>query len=639
MGPMSELQDRVRSLLDRSLLERDASVQMSSVARAPTMSERQLLQELATTAGTQQVDEDARIRVAGVLGAGGMGIVHSGEQMTLGRDVAVKCLRPECRDDENTLRLVQEAWVAGSLEHPNVLPVYDIAVDEERGPLVVLKRIAGRTWTELLDNEHLARDKAQSDDLLGWHLRTLIQVCNAVELAHSRGILHRDLKPDNVMVGEFGEVYLLDWGLAVTTSGDENSRVPVAEADEIAGTPNYMAPEMFGGELPTERTDVYLLGGILHHIVTGFPPHRGTNILEIVGQLHLFKPSFEDPALSKLQQVCERALAYDQKDRHEDVRSFRLELESFLELRGAAQLLQRAGDSLEELQDELQRASRVPSVEPGTLDDTVREYRQRIYNLFGECRFGFREVLRSWPDNKRAQSGLHTAIETVVDYELQQGEPRAAFALLSGMDEPSEALRARVEVALEAQRAERKELEQLAEVGRAYDASQGGRGRVLIVLIMGILWTATRLTAGLTQAMFTTHASFIGSQVVFIVTLLALGYWQRAVVRRTAVNLAIFHSALVGTSGMIAVHAGGMLSGIDVNSAIAYDMLVISCCIGTLAVSQKMQLWVSTFAFLGGFLVISRWPTLSFYALASADLVLTFNAVVLWWPSDEADTR
>ena len=631
---MSELADRVRSLLDHDLLARAGTEQLQSVARRPDASQRELMDGVAAELEVARPDGEERVRVTGVLGSGGMGVVHRGEQTALGRDVAVKTLKPACKDEENTLRLLQEAWVTGSLEHPNVLPVYDIAVDREHGPLVVLKRIAGRTWTELLEDEALARETAETDDLLGWHMRVLIQACYAVELAHERGILHRDLKPDNIMVGEFGEVYVLDWGLAVSTEPRKSSRIPSAEADEVAGTPAYMAPEMFGGDLPTRATDVYLLGGMLHEIVTGKAPNQGATLLEIVSELHNFAPDFGDPTLKELERTCAKALSFEQGERHQSVREFRRELELFLQRRGATQLLERANGSLAELQDELSRSSRLPGEDLSSLDDAAREYRQRIYNLFGECRFGFREVLRSWPDNDTARLGLNAAVTTVVQYELQEGEPRAALALLSELQAPDDLLRARVEAALVSKARDQEKLEQLAEIGRAQDPRRGLRGRVMIVLIMGMLWTATRLAAGLSGAVFTSHGSFVGSQFVFLIALLGLGYWQRAAVTHTSVNMAIFRAAVVGTAAMIAVHAGAVLSGMPVEAAMPFDMLVIACAIGVLAVSRDLGLWPAAAAFVAAFLVSSRWPAHGFYALAGADLALTLNAVAMWWPRE-----
>ena len=217
----------------------------------------------------------------GVLGRGGTGEVRLATQTSLGRKVAVKGLREEARTERNARNLMHEAWVTGALEHPNVVPVYDMGLDDDGQPLIILKRIEGVRWSDLLADPELVRREFGVEDTLEWHLRTMMQVCTAVHFAHSRGIVHRDLKPDNVMVGAYGEVYVLDWGIAVSLREDPDGRLPMASAaTRLAGTPCYMAPEMLGEDPSriSERTDVYLLGAILYELVCESPPHDGPNI-------------------------------------------------------------------------------------------------------------------------------------------------------------------------------------------------------------------------------------------------------------------------------------------------------------------------------------------------------------------------
>ena len=229
----------------------------------------------------------AGIELRATLGEGGMGIVHAGVQHSLGREVAVKTLRPEVRSEATTLQLLREAWATGALEHPNVVPIYDISLDVEGYPQIVLKKIAGSSWAELMHDAETVRKRFRANHLLDWNLRILMQVCNAIQFAHSRGVLHRDLKPDNVMIGGFGEVYVLDWGIAVSLRDDDDGRLPLARhATEIAGTPCYMAPEMFDQTRAplSPRTDVYQLGAILFEVVAARPPHDGASLEEIMRQ-------------------------------------------------------------------------------------------------------------------------------------------------------------------------------------------------------------------------------------------------------------------------------------------------------------------------------------------------------------------
>jgi len=213
-----------------------------------------------------------KIDVHHTLGEGGMGVVHLATQRTLGRQVAVKTLRKGAGDEQAALRIVREAWITGALEHPNVVPVHDVGVDASGAPVIVMKRIEGRPWSHYLRDAAAVAKRFAAADLVEWNLRTLANVCNAMHFAHARGILHRDLKPDNVMIGEFGEVYVLDWGIAVSLADDGTGRFPLAsQATDIAGTPHYMAPEMLLGDptMLSPRTDVYLLGAMLYEIFTG----------------------------------------------------------------------------------------------------------------------------------------------------------------------------------------------------------------------------------------------------------------------------------------------------------------------------------------------------------------------------------
>ncbi|MCA9606368.1 MAG: protein kinase, partial [Myxococcales bacterium] len=154
--------------------------------------------QLATVAGAELVEEP--LEVGDELGRGGMGVVHVAKQTALRRDVAVKQLQ---EDRAGLANLLKEAWVGGHLEHPNIVPVHTLAA----GPAVVMKRIEGTSWRDFVRAPETVPD---ADDPLGWHLGVLSSVCDAIAFAHARGVLHLDLKPDNVMVGAFGEVYVVD---------------------------------------------------------------------------------------------------------------------------------------------------------------------------------------------------------------------------------------------------------------------------------------------------------------------------------------------------------------------------------------------------------------------------------------------
>ena len=161
-----------------------------------------------------------RFVLGSTIGEGGMGLVHLAEQRMLRREVAIKTVKPEHVAPLTVRKLLQEGWITGRLEHPNIVPVHDLEIDDEGRPLLVLKKVEGAAWAELLADPALVKQRLVSErvrsrptdeDVLEWHVGVLSQVCRALSYAHSRGIVHRDLKPDNVMIGAFGEVYVLDW--------------------------------------------------------------------------------------------------------------------------------------------------------------------------------------------------------------------------------------------------------------------------------------------------------------------------------------------------------------------------------------------------------------------------------------------
>ncbi len=222
------------------------------------------------------------------VGRGGMGAVLRARDPRLGRELTVKVLRGGQSSPELLRRFVEEAQVCGQLQHPGIVPVHDLGTLPDGRPFFAMKLVKGRTLAELL------RERPTSADDLP-HLLTIFEaVCQAVAYAHSKGVIHRDLKPANVMVGAFGEVQVMDWGLAKVirpqggapaedaTAASVVRTVRSASGDEsrdgqAMGTPAYMAPEQARGEVESldERCDVFGLGAILCEVLTGSPPFPG----------------------------------------------------------------------------------------------------------------------------------------------------------------------------------------------------------------------------------------------------------------------------------------------------------------------------------------------------------------------------
>jgi serine/threonine-protein kinase len=236
-----------------------------------------------------------RYQVLGEIARGGMGVVLKGRDPDLGRDVAMKMLHPDhTRDLAMIQRFIEEAQIGGQLQHPGILPVYELGLDADLTPYFTMRLVKGRTLAALLEERN---DPTQD---LGRFLAIFEQVCQTVAYAHARGVIHRDLKPSNILVGAFGEVQVVDWGLSKVLrqggrgqSGEERQ----AETDEpqlttvrttggssasqsgsIIGTPSFMSREQALGEVDDldERTDVFALGAVLCEILTGQPPYTGT---------------------------------------------------------------------------------------------------------------------------------------------------------------------------------------------------------------------------------------------------------------------------------------------------------------------------------------------------------------------------
>ena len=381
--------------------------------------------------------------VLGALGAGGMGRVQVARQRSLEREVALK--RPRSDASQREARgLRDEALVTGHLEHPNIVPVHALGVDDDGLPVIVMKRVEGVSWRDLLrDEDHLgwATREPDPDARLVWHLGILAQLCNAIAFAHSRGIVHRDMKPDNVMIGEFGEVYLIDWGVAVETgacSRDERGR-PM-----VIGTPCYMAPEMARGEPIDELTDVYLLGATLHEVLTGQVRHRGREIEAVSAQAIASEP-YRYPAdvPEELARLANQACSADRERRPRGALAFRHALLVHLRHRGSLRLSASADRNMAAIE-----------VDPAAAQSRAIE----------ECRFGYQEARREWPDNPDAVRGLRRSALATVRLELGRRDALAARAALAELpDRPADLVAALVQVesSLAAEEAERERLRQL----------------------------------------------------------------------------------------------------------------------------------------------------------------------------------
>ena len=208
---------------------------------------------------------DAGYELGAMIGSGGMGEVLVAHDKRIGREVAVKRMRG--RSSEAVARFLREARIQARLDHPAIVPVHELGIDAEGRPFFTMKRLAGITLLERL------RAKGPLNPLL----RAFVEVCRAVEFAHAKSVVHRDLKPSNIMLGDYGEVYILDWGVArvvgedqpdVTTAQDLEAVDDSTRSGALLGTPGYMAPEQIRNHASQPAVDIYALGSILFEILT-----------------------------------------------------------------------------------------------------------------------------------------------------------------------------------------------------------------------------------------------------------------------------------------------------------------------------------------------------------------------------------
>jgi serine/threonine-protein kinase len=285
-----------------------------------------------------------RYTLTRVHAEGGLGRVWVARDGDLNREVALKEIRPRhAGHAEAGRRFLREAQVTGQLEHPNIVPVYELGRGPDGQPFYTMRFVRGRTLHDAAAEYHQRRGQGRADPPeLPRLLNAFVSVCNALSYAHARGVVHRDLKPDNVLLGEFGEVLVLDWGLAKIVGREDAAGGPsgvtvtdpapagATVAGVILGTYAYMPPEQARGEVDRldERADVFGLGAILCEILTGQPPYAGPGRGDVVSQAEAGDVSGAfarldgcgaDPELIGLAKACLAPEPHDRPDNAGDV--------------------------------------------------------------------------------------------------------------------------------------------------------------------------------------------------------------------------------------------------------------------------------------------------------------------------------
>ncbi len=295
---------------------------------------------------------ESRFSLLRRLAEGGLGVVWVAIDSELVREVALKEIKPQFADHGNSrARFLQEAEITGRLEHPGIVPVYGLGKYLDGRPYYAMRMIKGESLQSAIERFHEMKETGTQRSLaLRELLQRFVDVCNAVEYAHSRGILHRDLKPDNVMLGKYGETLVVDWGLAkaigdadLKTRSDETVIMPELGGDsiptkmgEVVGTVAYMSPEQAAGkhrEL-TPASDIFSLGAVLYHIITGVPSQkRGTmpELLRNVREGKFIRPrEANSSAPPALEAICLKAMARMPQERYQSAQELAADVERHL---------------------------------------------------------------------------------------------------------------------------------------------------------------------------------------------------------------------------------------------------------------------------------------------------------------------
>lgn len=381
-----------------------------------------------------------------VLGVGSSCEVVLGRQTSLDRDVALKRLLPNRRHVAGRERLLAEGRLLGRLEHPNIVPLHGLWFDDGGWPCLMLKRVKGETWEEVLRRERLPDGTLAEPER---HLRVLIEVCFAVSFAHEQGVLHLDLKPSNILLGNHGETYVADWGSALTVPpGSDGVVLPPGSSPR--GTPRFLAPELARaaeGTFVDGRADVFSLGVVARELLVG--PST------VAATADGLAPSGLDP---EAQALVLRATAVDRETRFPTVTAFRAALEAYLKHATARVQGRDARARLQRLK---------------ALCETPDTSAADIQEAFVECRFACDQSLRSYSEQPAVKAVRDEAHLLMAQRALHRGDIEGAEAHKDALLVPSGLLESQLAAARHARAKSVRDATAVREKLRGHDVAEG----------------------------------------------------------------------------------------------------------------------------------------------------------------------
>jgi serine/threonine protein kinase len=334
-----------------------------------------------------------RFRILRPHAKGGLGQVSVALDQDLNREVALKEIQPKHADNVTAReRFLLEAEITGALEHPGIVPVYALGQGPDGRPFYAMRFVKGDSLKQAIEDFHkpdnpIRQNPGARQLALRQLLGRFIDVCNAMEYAHSRGVLHRDLKPGNIMVGKYGETLVVDWGLAKSVGkkeivSDEATLRPSSAlsssgqtvAGQPIGTPAYMSPEQAAGKLDElcPASDVYSLGATLYHLLCGKAPFEGKDYVDIAREVQrgeFVRPRLVIPEIPQpLEAICLKAMALQPSDRYQTARALADDLEHWMADEPVVAAPETLGARLSRLGDLLSKTDRRKEAETAFID-------------------------------------------------------------------------------------------------------------------------------------------------------------------------------------------------------------------------------------------------------------------------------
>lgn len=567
------------------------------------------------------------LTLTGVLGAGGSGQVLLAYQQSMGREVAVKV--PRDSEPWFAPTLLAEGRLAGRIEHPNVIPIYALGRSEQGAPVLVMKRMRGATWEALMsDPNHPVWERFkkgdEKPDYLEYNLTILLAVVQGISAAHRGGVIHRDVKPANVLVAGPDEICVIDWGLALDLRDPRG-------ATALVGTPAFMAPEMLGprdavGGGVGERTDVYELGATLHFILSGRHRNPGATTDAILEGLR--SPSTVDlpNAPIALAHIVRRATAFDPRERHATAAAFGEAIRDWLEQRSAERVARSADERLDQLATALSDYRAIG-------DPQRREARAHLDRLASACRASIEDALALVPDLAMANSARLRYLELWVSHLLERGDTEAARAELGAAPGFVPELELRL-TRLEADQAAR--MSRLSSLEHEFDLQHGAfaRRRFFVValmfsVLMVILYVALlpELATNDNYRRFGPLISIFGTNVFFWVI---LWRWRKHLLLN-AVNRNIMAWLAVTLGSLIAHRVGVLVSGdADVARTFTNESLVATVLSAYASVTITRKFWPAPFVSLVAYGVSLAMPEQSPLIFGILMAVLMGIATYTW---------